>query len=369
MNKLAALSIFAIFVTWHNPVVAQSATIQAQINSACSTGGSINLPPIVTLTQTLNLRCPPGRIPVTLQGAPSQITCNTGATPCIIVGSTVDTGANNTINLAIKDVHLIGPGRTVTGSEGVKIVPTADFAVLTDVGIDFFDLGLHLIGDAPLLVSVTGTNIKVGLLGASVNTSIHLDGEVANAVFNNFVLSAQNRLILFDGPGGTGSNATFTNGVLNTTFTPGIASVYVGSSDGSVKGLQMGQISDWETACPYIQMGNSAAVWLNGISWNGDVQNSGSYPGIEMLPNTVSWLNIDNAGLSYCSGHGDIIKVESANSTIRVVNSSFYLGTVNFVGQSRGTFIGNDCTTTGATLIGDLTRVRASGNLGQCADR
>lgn len=353
-------------------------TIQPQINTACSTGGTVALPAVVNLAATLNLRCAPGtQRPVTLRGAPSVINCVTGATPCIVVGSNVDlddgSGTNNRLHLAIKDVRLRGPGISTIGSEGIKIVPTGDYSILNDVWIDYFDKGLHLVGDGPLLVGVFIQNLKVGALGASVNTAIHLDGEVANALFEQFSLGAQKRLILFDGPGGSGADASFHSGVLNTTLTPGIASVYVDTSDASIHTLTLSDISDWETACPYLEMGNHALVTLNGVAWNGDPHNSVGYPGIKIdaSASNVAWLNLNNTGVSYCgTPDSELMRVEATNASIRVLNSSFYRGTVNFVGASRGTFIGNDCAMgVGTTLVGNLTRVRSSTNLGTCLDR
>jgi len=327
------------------------------------------MPASLTLTSTLNLRCPPGDIPVTLAGAPTKITCQTGSTPCIVIGST---GANNTSrqNLSLKDVVLTGPGATIAGSEAVQILPSGGYSKISGLRVNYFETGLHLIGDANLLSVLYLDQITIGAPGATTSTAVHLDGHIANAYFTNFTLSGINRVILDDGPGVSGAGASFTDGVFNTTTVEGTAAVSVSSSDGNQHQLTLTNIQDWETACPYLEIGDQSSVIINGVAWTGNPWGATTSAGIHILNGSAAWLKINNATLNYCTVNGDILKVDGPNAFVTVSSSDFYLGNINFVGASAGTFVGNRCVSSNATaMIGNLTNVRSSANISKCPDR
>ena len=363
--KIIIFLFTTFFLSFAGDGFSQTASIQGKINSACSTGGTVVLPPLVTLATPLFVHCPPGGPSITVQGAPSQITCQTGSAPCVTIGGGI--GVSSRDGLALRDVYIIGPG-FVTGSEAIRV--TAGFATLDNIRIDSFDKGIHFISSS-LLMGDRITNAIIGVPNASVNTSVHLDGEISNIKFVSPFLSARNRLILSDGPGGSGSGASFVGGTFNTTLNPGTASVYVGSNDGSQRQLLLSHIEDWETACPYLEIGDQGNVVIDGVAWTGDPRSSGNIAAIRMLPNTISWLRISNANLNACSGaHGDLIRVESASAFLAISTSDLYLGTINFLQPAAATLVGNRCTWwSGSQLIGNLAKVRSAGNLGNCPDR
>lgn len=346
---------------------AQTAAIQAQINSACATGGTVTLPASVTLTSTLFLHCAPGNLPVTLQGAPSNVVCQTGASPCIVVGGGV--GVPSRLNFGLRDIYMTGPGRAVANSEGIRV--TIGYATISDIKIDSFDIGMKFTASG-LLAGDRITNAVIGVPSASVNVAVHLYGETANIKFLNPILSGWNRLILSDGPGGSGSGASFIGGTFNSTLVPGVAAVYIASSDGNQRQLSLTNIEDWETACPYLEIGDQGNVIITGVAWTGDPRSSGNIPAIRMLPNAISWLRINNAHLNACSGqHGDIVKVEADRAFLAIGTSDIYLGTINFVQPSIGVISGNRCTwwpDSGPQIIGNLAKVRSTGNYGRCQD-
>jgi hypothetical protein len=70
------------------------------------------------------------------------IACNTGANPCVIVGGT---SASQRANLSMEGIYLNGPGRTIMDSEGIRFLATADEAMLSDIRIDNFDIGMHFV--------------------------------------------------------------------------------------------------------------------------------------------------------------------------------------------------------------------------------
>lgn len=370
MKKIfSALALVSLFCLSAIPLRshAQTAAIQAQIDNACSTGGTVTLPPSVTLTSTLFLHCAPGGFPITLQGAPSNVTCQTGATSCIVVGGGV--GVPSRLNLGLRDIYMTGPGRAVAGSEGIRV--TIGYATISDIRIDSFDVGMKFIA-SNLLMGDRITNAVIGVPSASVNIAIHLYGESSNIKFVNPSISGWNRLILSDGPGGTGSGASFMGGTFNTTRVPGVASVYIASSDGSQRQLSLSNIEDWETACPYLEIGDQGNVSITGVAWMGDPRSSGNIPAIRMLPNSISWLRISNANLNACSGqHGDIVKVETDKAFLAIGTSDIYHGTINFVQPSIGVITGNRCTwwpNSGQQIIGNLAKVRSTGNFGYCQE-
>jgi len=350
------------------------ADLNTDITSACSTGkGTVQISSAtLTVTSTINLQCPPGDMPVMLKGAPTKITCQTGAAPCVIVGSTPSTTTSAHIGLGMTDIRLVGPGLTVAGSEGIRVLQSADYATFTNIRVDNFDQGVHLIGDANLLIGDYFTNLTVGLPDTNTNIAVHLDGQVADVYFVGFLLAGQQRVILSDQLGGTGASATFTNGGFNTTRTPGIAAVSVSSTDTGVHVLQLSAIQDWETACPYLELGNFADVSINGIGWIGDPWSSGLNPAFHITPTaTYSWLRVTNSQLKACSGNGDALRVESATAFISMSSVDWW-GTMNFVAPARAAFTGNRCTVpagpTSPAYIGNTTNVRSAGNFGSCPD-
>ncbi|MBA8888680.1 hypothetical protein FHW12_002913 [Dokdonella fugitiva] len=345
------------------------ATLNDDIAAACAGGGSVTVPLNYVATTTINLTCP-GAIeppPVLLQGMPSKITCQTGAAPCILIGSTTSTQRTN---LALRDVYIYGPGRTVAGSEAIRFSPTADYSSVSDVRIDNFDKGIHFIGTTTpvndLLVGPHLRNIVIGESNspARMNVAVHLDGHVANVSFNQFHLSAYQRVILSDGPGGTGADATFIDGGLNTTATSGTAAVYISSSDGAGRILNLTQIQDWETRTPYIEVGSASYVTISGIGFSGDPSQTPGYAAFRILnTGTGSRLSISDAWMWAESNGLNLVSVEDATAILKISNSHIQ-GVVNFSAAAKGALVGNSC----YMVTGTLTNVRMSANTG-CADR
>lgn len=366
MRTLAALLLAVVAFAGH-PTIAQ-ADVQSDINAACLTGGTVQMPPAVTVTTTLNLVCDPGTTPLTLKGAPTVITCQTGAAPCLKVGSNAaDNGSR--LNLKVRDVHLVGPGRAVVGSEGIRVLPTADDSAFDGLKIDGFEKGMRLIGGDILLIGVRVSNSDISSIwNPSVDTAVHLDGRVANIYFTSFALNGWRRVILSDGPGGTGASASFTHGRLNSTWNPGTAAVYVESSDGVAHELLLSDIEDWETACPYVEIGHGGRVAINGVAFWSDPQQSGIRPGIIVgnTPTAVSWLRMSNVNVTHCSGEGNLVTVNSP-STFTTITGSDLTGRVQFNAAGQASFTGNRFLGS-SCLNGTLTGVRAAANV-NCADR
>jgi len=342
------------------------ATLQTDITAACTTGGSVTVPTTVTITSTLYMTCPPSadNRPVRLVGSPSLITCSTGGTPCIVVGST-NTSAR--LNLMMKDVALVGPGRAASGSEGIRILATADESVFDNLRIDGFDLGLHLYAPSTdLLYTVFLTTIRIGMSVPypSVNTAIHLNGFMGNIKLTGFHLAAWQRLLLFDGPAGNGSDVSMIQGSFNTTKTPGTPAVEVSTNDGGRRYVLISHIEDWETSVPFVEIGVGSDVTLDNILVTGDPNQTPQYPAIHMAPNAFSTLTIANSFIAAQSNGANLMQFGTAGGMIRISNSRLG-GTINFFSPTSAILTGNWCQ---YPLTGTLTNVRASGNIG-CPDQ
>jgi len=351
-------------------------SVSNAISAQCTTGGTVVMPASVTFSSPLNFKCPNSATPnrVTLKGAPTKITCSTGALPCIDIGDFGGT-ANYRPGLGFEDIDLVGPGASVTGSIGLELLPLSGQTVLKNVRVDNFDTGVHVYGQtgtSGLLWSAYFSDLVVGFgsgnSGASqntVNVAVHLEGPVANIRFKGFELSGTKREILADGAAGSGAGATFSNGSFNRTTVPGTAAVSVSSSDAAVRELILDNIEDWEGACPALEVGQHARVVVSNVAFTGDTQNSTGQPFFRILPSTVSWLRISNANLIACAGGAPTIKVESSTALMTVTGSDIY-GPINFTVGGYGAITGNRCSTAGQPS-GVLTAVRSAGNLG-CAD-
>jgi hypothetical protein len=352
------------------------ATIQDDINAACSTGGTVNLPPSLTVTTTINLTCDPPaspttmpHIPVLLKGAPTLITCQTGASPCIAIGAKTPGFKVFRENLALSDVYLSGPGRRVTGSVGIRLLNSAAFSRLDHVRIDWFERGLHVSAPDYLLNTAHINDVKIGVPNGSTLTAIHIEGIAANIKFVNFGLGAWERILLMDGPGGTGGGASFTSGFFNSTATPGIPAIAVSNSDGSIKQLNISNVEDWETRCPFIELGAGAWVTLSTIGWWQDPSPTvDNQHAIHILPDVVAWLKMSDVALGKCTGTGMMIKNESARTMIWAAASDL-AGKVDFTVGGGGSFVGNRCDPKDGSpsiFTGVTTNIRSQGNRGSC---
>lgn len=361
----SALMVLGFFV----PLQAK-ADLQSDITAACSTGGTVNVPTSITLNTTLNFTCPLGHKPLLLKGGPSEITCNTGGNPCIVVGSTDSLEVQGRHNLSVRDLYLTGPGLNTAGSEGIRILPTAEESSFDHIQIDGFAKGMRFVGGSILLYGVHATNITIGarFWGPTVDVAVHLDGRVANAFISNFSLNARSRAILSDGPGDSGAGASFTFGRINTTTIPGVASVYVTSSDTTAHELSLTDIQDWETACPFIEIGTYGRVILSDLAFSGDPWSSGTRPAIKVGANnsSVAWLRMSNVNLTQCSGAGNLIEINSPSAFVAATGSDL-IGPVRFNAAAQATFAGNRFLTLSPCLSGTLTNVRSSANIG-CPD-
>lgn len=347
------------------------AGLQDDIDAACSVGGTIQLPATLSLSQTLRLECPAGNLPLTLRGAPSFITCNTGGAPCITLGGSLPGEHYSRLNLSVRDIYLSGPGRTTAGSVGIQVLPQADDSSFDNIQINGFQKGMHLVGGSDILVGVRASNISAAPIFSnppSVDIAVHLDGRVGNVFFTSFAFHAWSRAILSDGPGGTGASASFVQGRLNTTRVPGTASVYVTSNDGVVHDLSLSDVEDWETACPYLEVGHHGRVIVSNVAFTGDPQSSGTQPAVKVGQNasSVSWLRMNNVNLTYCSGLGNLVEVNSA-ATFTTITGSDLIGPVHFNAAGQGAFTGNRFVTS-SCLTGSLGAVRAAANV-NCPDR
>jgi hypothetical protein len=333
------------------------ATLQSDFNAVCSAGGgTLSLAPNVTITSTQYLNCTATAHSIIIQGASTLFYCTTvTAAPCIVLQSP---------NIYLRDVSVLGGGHDAShaGSEGIQIQTTADYTYLTNITINGFDVGLHLIGLADLLVGVHSDVLAIG----NTNTAIHLEGGIANDYFHQYGLSGQQRVIQFDGNGYSGSGASFVSGWFNTTSTPGVAGVYISSSGGAGHGLTLTDVQDWETACPYAELGAGAGLYINGVSWNGAPITS-SDPAFKVT-GTSALLRITNSLIGPCGATPTLAAISSTTAAITIGNSDVY-GVVNFSGGgSWGTFTANRFLTA-PCLSGILSSsVRASANIG-CADR
>jgi hypothetical protein len=345
------------------------ADINSDILAACTTGGSITIPPTLTVVATINLKCPgavPSR-PVRLVGSPSLITCQTGATPCVVVGST-NTGQR--ANLSMNNIYLDGPGRAVAGSVGIRILATADESMFGDIRVENFDKGIHFTATgSDLFYAAYLTHVLVGTSGLpstpSVNTAVHLEGAVANVKFTQFHFAGWQRLILIDGQGLTGADATFSDGDLNTTKTAGVAAVSVSTSDASGHVLNMSNIQDWETQTPYLEVGERAFVTIDGIGFSGDPYASPGRPAFKMLAtNTFGRLTISDSWLYAESDGSKLVSVEGANNILKIIGSHIQ-GTVQFLAAGKASLVGNHCD---FPVSGTMTNVRMVGNTGACPD-
>lgn len=348
------------------------ADVHSDIAAVCANplGGTVQLPPTLTVYSTMQLTCPPGDAPVTLLGAPTVIDCRTGGAPCLTVGSTDLTELGSRKNLSVREIRLKGPDRTTAGSEGIRILPTADESEFDRIRIEGFQKGMRFVGGSIILYGVRVSNVDISTTwGEPPDVAVHLDGKVANVYFDNFALNAWRHAILSDGPGDTGASASFVNGRFNTTRVPGVASVYVTSSDAVTHDLLIADVQDWETACPYVEVGHQGRVMLNGVAFTGDPQSSGSQPAIKVGTgrlNAVSWLRMSNVNLAQCSGAGNLIEISSASTFTTSVGSDL-IGPVHFAAAGQGAFTGNRWVSS-TCLTGSLGSVRAAGNV-NCADR
>jgi hypothetical protein len=274
-------------------------------------------------------------------------------------------------NLSMEGVYLLGPGRAIAGSEGIRVLTTAYESNLNNIRIEGFDRGMHFIGQG-LLVRSYLSHVSIGSVSGpdfpSTNIAVHLEGPVANVKFDQFNLAGWQRVIQIDGNGGSGADATFSNGDLNITKTPGVAAVYVNTTDNSGHMLNMSNIQDWETETPFLEVGNRAYVTIDGIGYSGHPFNTGARPAFRMLPDVSaarltisnSWLYADTVGAS------QLVSVESANDQLRV-SGSLIQGGVQFLAPATASLVGNQCNWPGAT--GQLGNIRMSANTGYCPDQ
>lgn len=349
-----------------------SADLNSDISAACATGGSVTIPPTVTVTATINLRCSGSSpaLPVRLKGSPSLITCQTGASPCIVVGGT---STAQRANLSMEGIYLNGPGRSTSGSEGIRFLATADEAMANDIRIDNFDVGIHFVATgSDLLYGDYVSHALIGTLGlpssTSTNIAVHLEGAVANVKFDQFHLAGWQRVILMNGQGLSGADATFSNGDLNLTKTPGIAAVYVDTSDVSGHMLNMSNIQDWETETPYLEVGNKSYVTIVGIGFSGHPFSSGIRPAFRVLPAAAgARLHISNSWLFSDSSDGSkLVVVENPLAYVNISDSHIQ-GGVQFLSAASASLTGNQCDWPGA--YGQISNVRLAGNVGFCPDR
>lgn len=343
------------------------ADLQSDISAACTTGGTVTIPPFYLATATINLKCPGGTTPVALVGSPSRVQCTSSANPCIDVGSTDGTSR---FNLSAKSIFLDGPGRTVAGSTGMRVQATADGSTFENIKVDKFDLGIHL--DAPvtnLLSDVFFTTTRVGLVGnsanPSVNRSVHLDGFMGNIHFTNFHFAAQSQVLVFDGPAGNGADASFTEGTFNVTRTPGDPAVEVSVSDAGQRILQISNIQDWETAVPYLEMGNATTVVLDGIGISGDPFQTPQHPAFHIAPGAFSMLTISNSHIRAQANGANLMKLETTGSMVKILGSRID-GVINFVTPTPAILVGNWCQ---YAPTGNTAALHASANIGPCPDQ
>ena len=356
LRSLISLSLLLLSILMVTAPISANATLQSDFNAVCSAGGgTLTLAaPVVTISSTQFLNCTATGHSIIIQGNPTYFYCTTVTTaPCIVLQSP---------NIYFRDVSIIGAGPSHPGSEALQIQTTADYAYLTNITINGFDVGLHMIGLSDLLVGVHSDRLVVG----NVNTAVHLEGGIANDYFNQFGLNAQQRFILFDGNGYSGSGASFVSGWFNAVSTPGVAGIYISSSSGGGHGLTLTDVQDWETACPYAELGTGAGLYVSGVSWNGDTAPS-SDPAFKVTGSSAL-LRITNSLIGPCtSTTPTLASITSSTAAITIGNSDVY-GVLNYSGgASWGTFTANRFATS-PCMSGTLTNVRASANIG-CADR
>lgn len=370
------LAITLLFVC--GKVQAQTqATIQTQIDNACATGGTVTLPPTLTLNSTLNLTCDPPipaayNKPLLLKGAPSHLICTTAGSPCIAIGA--KTPGTNVVreNLMLSGVNLVGPGQTIPGSVGIRILNSGGLSTLDHIRIDNFEKGLHIDGSSYLMGLINISDIVIGVPNDSTQIAVHIQGKVANVKFINFGLAGWQRILLMDGPAGTGAGISFNSGYFNSTQTPGIPAISVSGLDNNgIKTLNITNVEDWETACPYLELGPGAWVTMNGIGWWADLIPADNNPAIHILPNAISWLKMSDVALAGCTGSTDLIKNESALAVIWASASDLTGGKINFTAAGWGTFVGDRCNSGDGTtsFIGQITNIRSQGNIGTCPVR
>jgi len=361
LKNVFVSSLLGLLIQFAPPV---NATLQTDITAACSAGGTVTAPPAVTITTPLLLECGNGTTPVSLVGSPSVVTCQTGAAACITVGST---NSSPRFNLSMKNLIINGPGRTTAGSEGVRVISTADSSTFENIKVDGFDVGIHVVAPVTdLLSDVFFTTLRIGqgtnANFPTVNTSLHLDGFVANVHVTNFQFSGQQHVILFDGDSGNGSGASFTEGALNTTKTPGTAAVDVSSSDGGQRLLTLSQIQDWETSVPYLEMGNATSVILDNVGITGDPNQTSAYPAFHIASNAFAVLTIANSHLSAQTSGANLMRLEANGSIVKIVNSRIS-GVLNFVTAMHVSLTGNWCE---YAPTGSLTNLESAANIGLC---
>lgn len=359
-----------VFISLATLCISESALadLQSDIDLACSTGGSVEVPATVTIFTPLNLKCPPGNNRVIkLKGAPSTITCSASASPCLVVGST--TGLSRP-NLSVSDIHLKGPGRGTVGSVGIRVLATADESTFSDVKIDGFELGLHVFAPSTdLLEQVYFDTLRIGVTGRpsnpSVNTAIHLDGFMGNIHFSTFHLASWKRLIVADGPAGNGADASFVAGTFNLTKEPGTPAIHVSASDGGMKNLNISNIQDWETAVPFVELGNTGRVIISNVNYMKDVWQTPEHPAFHILPGAFAYLMISNSFLGAQSTGANLMKLEGVGSIVWITGSHIN-GVIDFSGTQYGQLVGNWCA---YAPIGNVSLVRMSGNTGHCPDQ
>jgi len=250
---------------------------------------------------------------------------------------------------------------------------SADDSTYEDIRIENFDLGMHLVGvatpPADILQDVFVDTVRIGLSGLppspSVNNAIHLDGIVGNIHFTNYHLAAMQSVIISDGPGVNGADASFTEGTFNTTKTPGIAAVRVSSSDGIVHVLTINGVQDWETAAPLLELGLASRVAISNVASSGDAwPTTPRQPQIHILPGALAQLMISNSIFSQ-PATDDMMLFEDTNSIVLISNSFLY-GRMNFAAATHASITGNWCQN---AWVGNLSYVRATGNQVNCPDR
>jgi len=361
-----AIGVLLVSILALAPFRSAVADLNTDIAAKCLTGGTVTVPENLTVTSTINLLCAPGTLPVSLVGigAPSRIVCNTGANPCLIVGSTNQTNIRQ--NLSVRSLTLIGPGRATTGSVGVFVRPEAKDSTFTDLQVENFDVGI-LMGASTtyLLEGVTFNNLRIGKAlprGSQINTAIHMQHLVGNIHVTNFDFAAYHHIIEFDGNAGIGSGASFTEGTLNTTWVSGEAAVDVSVADNGHRTLQIEQVQDWETAVPFVDMGPGVDVTLNAILATGDPYQTSAYPAFHIAPNSFGALTITNSWLHAQNSGANLMKLEAPSALLQI-STSRISGVMNFVAPTIALISSTYCVN---APTGNLANFHSSAGLGYC---
>lgn len=112
------------------------------------------------------------------------------------------------------------------------------------------------------------------------------------------------------------------------------------TTDSRGHSLLLGEIQDWETACPYAELSDHFALYINGLQLSGNAPYTSNDPAFK-LDGAFDYLRITNATVGPCgTAPYTLATISNAATTLSIGNSDIN-GTVVFNASAMAQFTGN----------------------------